>query len=118
MRMRMKLKLPAARPLPVPQREGVDDPEALVDRGALADREGLVETGRPSLRVHRGGITEAPDAERTSGTWPLHSAGTFATSLLVVTAAVGWMVTVAALTAPAMATGEVLARVARLSEGA
>lgn len=99
------MKLPVSPPLPVPQAEAPVDPEALVD------------AGRPSLRVHRGGITEAPDAGKPAGTWPLHSPGTFATSLLVVTVAAGWLVTVAALTAPTMAAGELLARVARLSEG-
>jgi hypothetical protein len=108
----MKRKLPASPLLPVPPLAGTPLPVALVDPEALVD------AGRPSLPVHRGRITEASDALGAAGTWPLHSPGTLATSLLVATVAVGWLVTVVALTAPTMAAGELLARAARLSEGA
>lgn len=81
--------------------------------------EASIAPGRPSLRVLHGGMPiEMPEVDGLAGIWPLHSPGTFATSLLVVTTAVAWLVTVAALTAPTMAAGELLARAARFSEGA
>jgi len=103
-------KLPVPPMLPLTLTVAPNHPEASLD------------PGRPSLRVLHGGILEAPletpEVDGLAGIWPLHSPGTFATSLLVVTTAVAWLVTVAALTAPTMAAGELLARAARFSEGA
>lgn len=81
----------------------------------------LFDAGRPSLRVHAGGLAEVaePGAEQESGTghWALPPVDALAISLVVTTAAAGWILAAAVLTGPALAVADGLAWAAGTSRG-
>lgn len=70
------------------------------------------------LKLHRGRPDEDRTARPQAEAWPLHSLDTVLASLLVTSAAAGWIVVAVAASAPMARAGEWLGRVAGASERA
>lgn len=83
--------------------------------------EALSGAGRPSLKVHEGGLAGSPPPgavrETGAGHWPLSPVDALAISLVVTTAVAGWMLAAVLLTGPALAAADGLAWAARASKG-
>lgn len=89
---------------------------------AATGGEALFDAGRPSLKIHAGGLVEDPpsgamQAARSPG-WALPPADALAISLVVTTAAAGWMLAAVLLTGPVLAAADGLARAVGASRGA